>query len=266
MSKTFTYIYLFLTCYGVQAQVQYKSLYTLEQAIEKCDSDKLQNSYVAMANGIVQKYTPRGKLAFEYSNNTLGEIGVLNATDPFNITLFYPDYLSVIFLDRTLNETQRIGLLDAYIFEAQTIGVSTENQIWVYDSYDFRLKKINQQATITYRSDDLSLLLQKSIHPTQIQEYENKVYVNTSESGILVFDSFANYLTRLDFKEVEYFQVIQNQLLFLEDDSLHSYHLQSKLTSPVALPLEVKKIKQFQIQKNRLYLHTDAGLQVYSFE
>lgn len=266
MPKAILLITLLYISHFTIAQQQYQQSYALDQEVKLCCSDKLQNCYIADENGTIQKFNPDGQLAFEYSNNTLGEVGVLDATDPFNIALFYPDYLNVVFLDRTLTETQRITLLDANIFEAQTIGLSTENKIWVYDSYDFRLKKINQQANITHRSDDLSLLLQASIQTLQIQEYENKVYLNAPELGILVFDSFANYLTRLDFKGVRHFQVLQNQLIFWADEGLQSYHLQAKLTRPIPLPEGVSSIKYFQVQKNRLYLHTEKGISVYMFE
>ncbi|MEM9991594.1 MAG: hypothetical protein AAF738_07500 [Bacteroidota bacterium] len=232
-------------------------------------TDKLLNCYVVDSDNKLIKYNLQGEVVFEYTNNTLGAVGQVDATDPFNVLLFYPDYQTLVFLDRTLTETQRIDLFELDIFEVQTVCLSKEHQIWLYDANTFQLKRIDQNGTVRQESDDLRLLFGASFDVIQLQEQGTHLYVNTAETGIFIFDIFGTYLTRLDFDtHIQHTQVINEQLVFLENDRLSVYDLTSKLTR--TLWQDTATLKGFHIQKDKMYLQQveqiDSGLRMYDKE
>lgn len=228
-------------------------------------TDKLQQIYVVTPDNQVVKLDPQGNELFRFTNRTLGNLGLLDATDPFNILLFYPDYFTLLFLDRTMNKTQEISLFDKDLQQIQAIGVSTDNQLWLYDSNTFKLKKLTTRGDITLESGDLSLLIGKPIQPNFILERENFVFVNDPTLGILVFDLFGQYLKTIAIKDLEQFQVLNQQLFYVELGELHIFDLNSLLDRSLPLPLPAEKLVHARIQTNQLYLLLENSLEIYIF-
>ena len=87
----------FLICYSfstASAQTKDSSYlwsYTLPSEIVFVTSDALQQIYVATEDGYILKFDKDGQLLFEYSNKRLGKVGVLDASNPFNVLVYYPE-------------------------------------------------------------------------------------------------------------------------------------------------------------------------------
>ena len=99
--------------------IAYQVLKTFPLQATFVSVDALQQLYIATAEGELYKYDKTGEILFEYSNDRLGNIGVVDATNPFNILVYYPDLATVILLDRTLSEIKEINLFSLAIFEPQ---------------------------------------------------------------------------------------------------------------------------------------------------
>ena len=106
---------------------------SFESEVVFVTSDALQQVYIATAAGSVQKLDKKGQLLFEYNNRRLGQIGVIDANNPFNVLVYYPELATIIVLDRTLSEIKSINLFNLNIFEPQAVALSNDNNIWVYD-------------------------------------------------------------------------------------------------------------------------------------
>lgn len=229
-------------------------------------SDKLQQSYLVSPSNEVIKYDAQGKEVFRYNNNYLGQLKLIDATNPFNLLLYYPDYQTVITLDRTLSETGEINLFDLNIINVQAIGSSNDNNVWIYDDAAFKLKKIDQNGKVLLESDDLSLLLNQAPRPIQVKARENWVYLNDPELGILVFDNFGQYHKLLPFKDVAYFQIIGSQLIYAQREAFYNFNLQSLLTTNILLPTQAQNSQLISFQKDHLYILKDSVIKVYQFK
>jgi len=104
-------------------------------------SDKLQQLYVVTSKNDLIKYNSKGEELFRYSNNTLGELKHVDVTDPFNVLLYYPEFLTVLTLNRTLNPTGEFVLFDLNVLDVQSVALSNDNNIWLYDDVSFQIKK-----------------------------------------------------------------------------------------------------------------------------
>jgi len=92
--------------------LDYTLLRTLEISSPVFTTDQLRNVYTVTKTNEVIKYTPSGQIQFRYNNNTLGNLAFIDATDPFNLLLFYPDFRRVILLDRTPKPLVSKGLIN----------------------------------------------------------------------------------------------------------------------------------------------------------
>lgn len=263
----------FLSCtFSLQAQqdstdtTAYTLLGTIPQVAIYSTTDKLQQLYISTSDNTIIKYAPTGKTLFSYNNNTLGDVRFIDATDPFNILVYYPDFKTLITLDRTLNKTGEFNLFNFDIVDVQIVAMSNNNTIWLYDNATFKLKKINANGELIVESDDLSLLLQQSLAPTFMIERNNLVYINDPVLGVYVFDIFGQYIKRLEIIGLQEFQLLKDQLLYLKGNKLHSFHLTALLDGTIALPQQLEETDRIHIQKDKLFWVGIEDIKIYRFD
>lgn len=238
---------------------------TLPGPFEFFTTDKLQQIYAVTPSNEVIKYSVDGQELFRFNNNTLGKLGHIDATDPFNLLLFYPDFQIAITLDRTMSKTGEFNLQNLGIFNVQAMATSRDNDIWLYDELNFQLKKINRDGIVQSRSEDLNLLLGQAPDAQSIEARENFVYLNAPNLGLLVFDNFGNYHKTLPIKDIQWFQVLDKQLIYQSNEQMFVFHLKALTEAPLALPEGLSPKAQIRLQKNRLYVLSQTTLNVYTF-
>lgn len=238
---------------------------TLPGPFQFFTTDKVQQIYAVTPTNEVIKYSPDGQETFRFNNNTLGRLGHIDATDPFNILLFYPDFQIAITLDRTMSKTGEFNLQDLDIFNVQTMATARDNDIWLYDELNFQLKKISREGIVQTSSEDLNLLLGLAPEVRQMEARENFVYLNAPNIGLLVFDNFGNYHKTIPIQNIEQFQVLDKRLIYQREGKMFVFHLQALTENPLALPEAVMAADQIRLQKNKLYALTQSKLMVYTF-
>lgn len=229
-------------------------------------SDKLQQCYVVNEDNDLLKYDKNGQLLFQYNNNQLGDLKWVDVTDPFNLLLFYPDYFTVILLDRTLSITGEYQLFNLNITDVNAVAMANDNELWFFDDNSGKVRKISRAGAVTEESLNVKLLLGKNIQALNMLATRNRVFLNAPEFGILVFDNFGTYLKDIPVKGIASFQILENQLIYQEEDKLKSFHLQSFLTSEVELSFKLEETDQLQIQKGVLFLLKGDELLIYNME
>lgn len=245
------------------------SIYTLDKQLATSarffTTDQLQQCYLVTSNNEVIKHSNEGDILFRFNNNRLGELHFIDATDPFNLLLYYPDYLTVILLDRTLSQTGEYNLYELDVVEVRAVGLANDNNLWIYDDVAFKVKKVNRNGETLVQSDDLSMVLGLTIQPNFIVERENWVFVNDPSIGILQFDLFGQYVRTIDLLELNHFQILDGQLIYQHDQQLFAFHLESLATKRIALPKKAGKSEKIQIQKDRMYIQEGDLISLFSY-
>ncbi len=243
----------------------FQKVRTFDCKVKLFTTDKLRNVFVVTPQNELLKFNAKGTNTFRFSNNRLGEITFIDATNPFNILLFYADYLTIVTVDRTLSPTGEFNLYDLDIVEVKCTAMSNDNNIWIYDDVSFRLKKISRDMEVIWESDNLSMLFEEELHPNFMLEKDNWLYVNNPTSGIWVFDNFGRYLKTIPIKNLTNFQVLDQQLLYREDGQLKAFHLESLSINNIAFSNQFDLKHELNIQKDFLYLLRDEDLSVYKY-
>jgi hypothetical protein len=198
--------------------------------------DNLNQIYALNADNEIIKFNSNGEEVFRFNNNRLGDLTHIDASNPFNLLLYYADFSNILILDRTLNSTVQLNLFELNFTKVSAVGLANDNNVWVFDDLNFQLKKIDRKGAMIAASDNLNFALNKPIRPNFLLEREQKVFLNDPEIGILIFDFFGQFEKVLEFKNLNKFQVIGEQLLYVEQDKLHSFNLKSLLTKSIKLP------------------------------
>jgi hypothetical protein len=226
-------------------------------------TDNLGNVYVIAENQLLQ-YDMTGKPLRYYSVTNLGELRSVDASNPMKIGLFYPDFAKVILLNNKLAEQSTIDLRSVGMVQPTLFCNSMFDGYWVYDLQDFQLKKIDLNLQVVSQSGDLSKMQGYALLPNFLMEEDGKVYLNDPKSGILVFDRYGTYYKTIPLKGLHDFQIFQNELLYVQNDSLRSFHLKTIQQRTILLPVS-DSLRMARFGTQQLYLLTKGSLNFYSF-
>jgi hypothetical protein len=92
----------------------------------------------AIKDNVVIKRTKNEVLV--YKNLGLGKIERVDFQNPLQLVVFYKEFNTLVLLDNQLNETKRIDFnLSPTFIQLEAMGLSAQNQLWVYDGNSNRL-------------------------------------------------------------------------------------------------------------------------------
>ncbi len=176
------------------SSIEYPPIFEIPTDTTDFTLDKLGNVYLITPDNELIKYNKKGEILFRYSENRLGKLGSVDASNPMQILLYYPDFLTVKTLDRTMNPTGEVALTDFVATQNAFVCSSKDNNIWVFDMDNQQLKKINRVGQVMYESGDLRLILPQKIIPDRMMERANELHIHVADKDVFVFDAFGKYL------------------------------------------------------------------------
>src|ERR1700760_1713916 len=132
---------------------------TIAQDIVGFDVDNFGNIYLINTDNQLKKLGPKGdSLAVFNDVRRYGKIFSIDVTNPLKILIYYRDFTTVIELDRFLNIINTIDLRPLNILQAKAVGLAYDNNVWVFDELDARLKRIGDDGTLVDQSTDFRQL------------------------------------------------------------------------------------------------------------
>ncbi len=157
--------------------------------------DPVGKSYRLLADDRLVTGNPLGQNQFEFFDSSLGAPEVVDVTNPFAILLFYADYGTVVVLDRTLSEVSRLDLFSlAHLRQPVTAARATDQGIWVFDSWDYRLKLLDAAGRPRLASNDLRLEIDTAEEPTAIFVDQDRVLLHYAATArVAVFTNYGRF-------------------------------------------------------------------------
>lgn len=255
------YILLF-TVLHLPAQEKFKTIAQINVTADFFTTDNQNNIYVVKSNELV-KYNKEGKLLYKYSNKNLGNIDYVDASNPLRILVFYKNFLQLIFLDNTLSphgEPTSFDLLG--MPQAQLAATSYNSCFWVYNQQNFEIVRFTQLYEKTQQTTNLNLLLNISLQPIQMLEYDNKLYINNPQTGILIFDIYGTYYKTIPLKNILHFQPVGDWVYYQYEGKIKAYN--TKTTEEKEFNIPQTEFSNFRIEMNCLFLQTTDKILVYT--
>jgi len=156
--------------------------------------DNLDNLYIISSTGQIKKFNPAGDSAAVYNQVIkFGKLFSIDVSNPLKLLLFYKDFSTIVILDRFLSNLTTIELRKFSILQAGAIGLSYDNNIWVFDEYDNKLKKINEQGDRLLETADFRNIFTQNIAPQKIINDNGFVYLADTSTGVFVFDNYGSF-------------------------------------------------------------------------
>jgi len=221
-------------------------------------ADHLGNIYLINARNDIEKYAPSGRLVAQFSTSRLGVPAYIDATNPLKIAVWYPSYGSIVLLDRTMTELGVLNLINAGFPEVRVIAASQDGNFWIYDELAFKLRKVTADGTPLFESPSLQQALDHRPVPMAIRDDGNRVFMSDTIQGLLLFDVYAQYQRTVLHQQLTDFQIIGNNVVYLDKADLKSIDLRTFQTVSRTLPTTLH-ITPGQIWLTTRYLMVREG-------
>ncbi len=242
---------------------------TFSESITNFTVDNLGNFYTISQNNQLKKLNNKGDSIGVFNDiRRNGKLFSIDASNSLKVLLYYKDFGKILILDRFLNIRNEINLRQANIFQASLICQSYDNQIWIFDELDNRIKKIDEQGKIIFSSVDFRVLFDDPPVPTYISDKDGFLYLYDIKKGLFIFDYYGglkNNIQLLNYKNL----IVLNKETFIGfvDNTISIYNNKTFLSNQYQSILDVESIKKIHFELGYLYiLNNQQTFTIYKIE
>jgi len=262
---------LFFLALSAKGFAQGDSLFHFERsypgALVDFTVDNLGNVYLLSSGGQLKKILPNGDSAAVFNNvRKYGRVFSIDVTNPMKLLLYYKDFGTVIILDRFLNNRTTIDLRKSNFLQVKAIGQSYDNNIWIFDELENKLKKIGDDGRLIDQSADFRMIFDSTPSPDFIIDQDKFVYLYDPAKGVYIFDYYGGFKNRIPFTGWTDFTVINNQLFGRDGNTLYRYEPGTLALQQYPIPEWMKSSRKIIISPGNLYLLQDDRINVYSYK
>ena len=192
-----------------------------------------------------------------------GKLSSVNAENPFRTLLFYKDFSTLILLDKYLNEVSNINLRKANIFQVNVVTSSFDNNIWLFDGQEQKLKKIDESGKLLLESTDFRQIFNMAISPVALKEKEGGLFLYDPLHGMFIFDHYGSFKKKILFIGWLGFEVSGNSIYGFDGKYIYQYTLGSMDVHKINLPSGPYPYSSFQIVNNKIYLLSHGSISYF---
>lgn len=228
--------------------------------------DNLGNLYVMSSSGQLKKLSPKGDSLAVFNNvRQYGKIHNIDVSNPLKVLLYFKDFGTIVVLDRFLNTRNTIDLRRIQLFQVKSIGQSYDNNIWVFDELESKLKRIAEDGRIIDQSTDFRQLFDSTPSPDFIVDQNKLVYLYDSAKGAFIFDYYGTFKNRIRFLGWTDFTVIGNTILGRDANVLYKYEPGTLNLQQYQIPANMQDAKKLKITATNIYLLREKQLEIFSY-
>lgn len=228
--------------------------------------DNLGNLYILFQNGQLKKLRPNGDSMAVFNNvRKFGKVHSVDVSNPLKALMYYRDFGTVVILDRLLNQRAVLDLRKANLFQVKAIGQSYDNNIWVFDELELKLKKIGDDGRLIDQSTDFRLVFDSVPSPERIVDQDKFVYLYDPGKGVYVFDYFGGYQNRVPFTGWKDFNVIGNAIFGRDAGYLYRYEMGSLQLRQYPIPEFMTNSRKIVIAPGNVYMLGSEGLNIFTY-
>jgi hypothetical protein len=229
--------------------------------------DVLDNIYlINNGNRLIKLNSNGDSLAVFNDVKKYGNPTLLDVSNPLKILLYYKPFSTVVILDRLLIMRNTINLRKQQIFSVQAIATSYDNNIWVFDEQDFKLKKVDEDGKLLQESTDMRSLVDTVPSPTQLIDNDNIVYLYDENKGFYLFDYYGALKNNLPFLHWQNPAIARNTMYGFSENMLLSYELKSLDLKKYNLPDSFTGYISIKAINGKVYLLKEDGLYIYQVQ
>jgi hypothetical protein len=238
-----------------------KELFSIHHNADHFTTDQLGNVFLWNEN-FIWMYTNTGDSLAAFNSRKYGAISHVDATNPYEILVFFSDYNLILFLDNYLsNNGKEIDLQSHGYDQISNACKSRANGIWIYDAIQQRAIHLDNSYKKDKETLNLSQWFNERVTPSQLLEFNNQLFIG-SPQAVYVFDHFGTFKKKIPLVNVNDFQLVNEELRYMRDSVFCSYS--PKDFKETCRTILLPDIENVRIEKNRFYVLQPKKLMVFS--
>lgn len=268
MKAVFTIAYFLFLLISLHAQQDtgFRLIKSYPGEISDAAIDNLDNVYILTATDQLKKYNSKGDSLAVYNNvRRFGKVFSLDVSNPLKVLLYYKDFSSIVILDRLLGVRSTIDLRKRNIIQVSAIGQSYDNNIWVFDAYDNKLKKIDDEGRMLLETPDLRMVFNGAVSPQQIINHNKQVYLYDIATGVFIFDNYGSFKRKVPITGWSQLNITDKHITGIAGGSIQDYNVTTLLQSAQKFPGDFTPYYQYHISNNKLLALSKEGLHIYRY-
>lgn len=227
--------------------------------------DNLENIYLLTTGNQLKKINGNGDSISVFNDvKRYGIPSSIDVNNPLKILLYYKNFSTIIVLDRFLTLRNTINLRRQNIFKVNAVTNSYDNNIWLFDEQDFKLKKIDETGNTLQETSDWRTLFEESPAPYKIIDRDNFLYIYDTARGFYVFDYYNSFKTKLLFTGWQNIEVNAKRIYGFKNDTLFIYQLNTLTLKEYPLSEIFKNATSIKAINGKIYILKNDG--VYQYE
>lgn len=269
MKRIFNITLLFIFGFSVSSRAQDESPHKLISMIKgdivDFTVDNLDNVYVLTSTDQLKKYSAAGDSVAIFNNvKKYGKISTIDVSNPLKVLLYYKDFSTIVVLDRLLATRNTIDLRRQNIFQVNAIGQSYDNNIWLYDEGESKLKKIDDDGKLLLETPDFRLLFNEAPLIKNICDQEGFVYLYDPQQSVFVFDYYGALRNKILISGWDDFKVAGKFIFGINNDTLHRYEINTFRVDDEKLPGPLRNSLKVNFTSSRIYALKKDLLEIYT--
>jgi hypothetical protein len=243
----------------------FRLINTLSYPVTSFTVDNLGELYLINSSNQLKKLDEKGDSIGVFNQVTkYGKLSYVEATNPWKTILYYQNFSTIVLLDKYLNVLTSINLRKQNIFRAKAVTTSYDNNIWVFDEQENKLKKIDDAGKLLFETVDFRLLFDSVPSPVQIIDKDGFVYLYDPLKGLYIFDYYGSFKNKLAFRGWKDFTIVEKNIYAFDDKFFYSYKIGSPDLKQYQLPASFTNYTSVKVGNNKIYILKDDLLQSYS--
>jgi hypothetical protein len=228
--------------------------------------DNLGNYYLLSKDNQLKKLNARGDSMGVFNDvRRYGKLYSIDVTNPLKVLLYYKNFSTIVVLDRFLNIVNTLDLRKQNIFQVKAIAQSYDNNIWIYDEQNNKLKRIGEKGDIIFETVDLRIIFDEVPSPTHIFDNDGYVYLYDPEKGFYVFDIYGSFKTKISYKGLTGVTVIGKTILASENNFIIAYTTGTLTEKRMPMPGAYAEFQKAVILPGHLYLMKNNSIKHFTF-
>ena len=230
-------------------------------------TDNLGQVFTANTSNDLVKYDKEFKVLATANYKSLGPIRNVDVSNPFEIYVFFKEQNKVLYFDNLLNVKGQTDLEEGGYFLLNTVARSFDNKLWIFDLNDLKLKKIRKDLSVELSSGNVrEFAKNENFNPEYIAELNKQVVLFNKNSGLYLFDNFANFQRFVPLPSAEQVAVWQGRLYYLEKNKI--YELEMEFLKIQEIPIQgiERKMEQLSLGNGVLYTQLSDTISMFHWK
>ena len=227
--------------------------------------DILDNLYLLTKGYQLKKINANGDSIAVFNDvKRFGNPSYIDVSNPFKVLVYYKNFSTAVILDRLLAQRNTLNFRKQDIFIVKAITTSYDNNIWLFDEQDFKLKKMNDEGRVLQESSDMRVLVDTVPSPAQIIDSDYFVYLYDPLKGFYVFDYYGALKNNLPFKNWTSVSASKKTLYGFHEKKLYIYNTGNLQLKKYPLSDSFVQADGIRAMNGKLYLLMKEGVVIYT--